>query len=433
MFTTSPHRSRLSLGLWMVVVFLPAAAGAQVPSPRQLSMDEAIQLALQHNEALLATRLTIDMSKADEVTAGLKPNPNVSFGASGFPLTSPRQTNGSLFSNDVAYSAGLGYTFERGGKREERMAVAAGSTDQTVKTVRDAERQLTMQVSQAFIDVLLANSTLDLARANLKDFTDVVEINRRRVAAGDLAEGDFMMISLQQLQFQQDVSAATLGQIQSRATLRQLVGLDALPEDFEVTGDLVHAKLAVTLDGLKQAALASRPDLLAAEAGVTVAKAQAGLEVANRARDVDGSVGYTRAGPDVAPFNNTLGAGVSIDLPIHDRNQGNIAHARIAVQQAIETEAAVRSTVITDVVGAFAQFQTADAIVALYDSGYLDQAKESLDISTYAYQRGAASLPTLLDAERTYRATQLAYRQALASYMASVQQLDFVVGKKVIP
>ena len=65
--------------------------------------------------------------------------------------------------------------------------------------------------------------------------------------------------------------------------------------------------------------------------------------------------------------------------------------------------------------------------------GYLNQAKQSLDISRYVYQRGAGSLLDLLDAERTYRDTQLGYRQALAAYMTSVQQLNFAVGKQVIP
>ena len=95
-------------------------------------------------------------------------------------------------------------------------------------------------------------------------------------------------------------------------------------------------------------------------------------------------------------------------------------------------EAQATSTVLTDVVSAFAAYQTSEKVVALYQSGYLDQAKESLDITTYVYQNGSGTILDLLDAERTYRATQLAFRQALAAYMTAVQQINFVVGRQVM-
>jgi cobalt-zinc-cadmium efflux system outer membrane protein len=158
--------------------------------------------------------------------------------------------------------------------------------------------------------------------------------------------------------------------------------------------------------------------------------AQVDVEVANRARNIDGSLGYSRNA--VGPVS-ALGVGVSFDLTVHDKNQGNIAHAQIAVDQARETEAATRATVLTDVASAFAQYQTNEKILTLYESGYLDQAKQSVDIATYVFQRGAGSLLTLLDAERTYRSVQQAYRQALAAYVTSLFQLNFVVGKQVIP
>ncbi len=82
---------------------------------------------------------------------------------------------------------------------------------------------------------------------------------------------------------------------------------------------------------------------------------------------------------------------------------------------------------------AYATFQTSEKVLGLFESGYLDQAKQSLDITTYVYQQGNGTLLDLLDAERTYRTTQLTYRQALAAYMTSVQQINFAVGRQVIP
>jgi cobalt-zinc-cadmium efflux system outer membrane protein len=422
----------------LLAVVLPAVVGAQsggaAPAGQVtlLSMADAVRLALERNQTMRSQRLNVDEAKADEITAGLKPNPNFSFAASGFPLLSPQQINGTFLRNDIVYSAGLGYTFERGGKRDSRINLARDTTDVAAKTVLDDERQLRFNTEQSFINVLLAKSTLDLTRQDLVDFSNVVELNRQRVANGDLAEGDFLKISLQKLQFEQDVSSAEVGLVQARASLRQLVGFESVADDFDVAGELTHPKPALTLDALKGDALASRPDLLAATSGVTAARDAASLEISNRARDVTGSVGYAFSGVDVAPFANSFSGGVSFDLPIHDRNQGNIAHTQIAVRQASETEAATRFGVLTDVTNAYASFQTNDKIADLYESGYLDQAKQSLDISTFAYQRGAASLLDFLDAERTYRDTQLAYRQALAALMTSVRQINFVVGRQVV-
>ena len=137
---------------------------------------------------------------------------------------------------------------------------------------------------------------------------------------------------------------------------------------------------------------------------------------------------YDRTGP-----LNGLGFGLSIELPFHDRNQGNIAHAKVGLLQATEAEAGIRTGVLTDVTNAYAAFRTNEKVLGLFESGYLDQAKQSLDITTYVYQQGNGTLLDLLDAERTYRTTQLAYRQTLAAYMTSVQQINFAVGRQVMP
>ena len=414
--------------VFVCAVAAPRAAAAQTTTPiTRLTMDEAVRLAVDRNQDLRAQRLTIDMAKADETTAALRPKINFSLDAGGIPVFSPSQLTGSTFKDVVSYDAGLGYTFERGGKRDKRLTVARETTALTTKNVFDAERNVRFQTEQAFIAVLLAKSSLQLAQDNLKSFANVVDVNRQRVKSGDLAEGDFLMVQLQQLQFETDVSSANIALIQARAALRRLVGFDTVAEDIDAVGDLAFHAVAVTIDSLKAEALASRPDLQAAESSVRLAQDQADLERGNRARDIGASAGYNKTGPD-----NTVGVGVSFDLPIGDRNQGNIAHADIAVRQAVELQAAVRSTVLTDVTTAFAAYQTNAQVVKLYESGYLDQAKQSLEISRYAYQRGAADLLSLLDAERTNRTTQQAYRQALADFLSSVVQVNFVVGKQVM-
>src|SRR5262249_11840811 len=157
------------------------------------------------------------------------------------------------------------YTFERGGKRERRRTVAEDTTEVTRKNVADLERQLRFQAEQGFINVLLAKSTLSLAEENLKSFSDVVDINRARVTAGDLAESEFYKISLQKLQFEQDLSSAQVSLVQAKAGLRQLMGFETIADNFEVDGDLTFARQTVSLDDLKQQALENRPDVQAAK------------------------------------------------------------------------------------------------------------------------------------------------------------------------
>jgi cobalt-zinc-cadmium efflux system outer membrane protein len=426
------HRRRAVIAA--IVAAVPMCARAQTVQPvlgqplTQLSMDEAVRLAVLRNQTLQAQRFTIDQAKADETTANLKPNINVQLGVAGFTPFTPSSINSDFFQNVASYSAGATMLFERGGKRGNRLAFAQATTDVTAKTVTDAERQLRFQTAQAFIGVLLAKSTLDLAQQNLKNFSDVVDVNRQRVTAGDLAEADFFKISLQKLQFEQDLSAAEVALVQARASLRQLVGFDTVAEDFDAVGELAYTSHPLDLEDLKRQALDARPDLQAAQSGVTAAQQSLTLEKSNRARDVTGSLAYTHTGPQ-----NAFGVLGSFDLPIRDRNQGNIAKAEVTVRQATESQLAARYLVLTDVVNAYAGWQTAEKVVKLYESGYLDQAKQSLDISQYVFQRGAGSLLDLLDAERTYRDTQLGYRQALSNYMTSVAQLNQAVGKQVMP
>lgn len=428
-------RARFQAGRLIAAAWLslgvPAVAGAQPPAAppaaTHVSMADAVRLALAHNHQLIAQRLNVDISKADEITAGLKPNPVFTSTNENFPVFSPSQLTGDTIANNANYIESLSYLFERGGKRKNRILVAQDTTDVTAKTTADAERQLRFQTEQAFINVLLAKSTLALAEDDLKNFGQVVEVNRERLKAGALAEADFYRIHLQQLQFEQDVSASQVALVQAKAALRQSLGIESVTESFDVDGDLAYRPSAVSVDDVRQAALESRPDLRAAQSNTKLAEDTRALAFSNRTRDVTGEVEYDRAGP-----LNALGFGLSIELPFHDRNQGNIAHSKVAIVQAQENEAAVRTTVLTDVESAFAGFQTNRKVVGLYQSGYLDEAKQSLDITTYVFQRGGATITDLLDAERTYRATQLAFRQALAAYMTSVAQLNFVVGRQVV-
>ncbi len=407
----------------------PAVAPSPAPNaPTRISMDEAIRLALQHNHALQATRTTILQNEAEEVTANLRPNPTLSWDTQFFPLFDPSAFSTNYISNQAQFDVGIGYTFERGKKRQHRLQAAKDQTAVSRSQVDDSQRQLIFNTSQQFVAVLLAQSTIDLAKQDAESFQQTVNISEARYKDGDMSEGDLLKIKLQLLQFQSDLSMANLAKVQALAALRQLVGFESVPDEFDVEGDLDYQPVHADMQALKLLAMQNRPDLRAAQEGVTAARSQEALMRANGKKDVGVTFDYTHtAGINSGAFF------FNIDLPIFDRNQGEIARTRFAITQAEQQALESAQQVNTDVVDAYAALHSNDEIIQLYRGGYVDQAKQSRDITEYAYRRGAASLLDFLDAERTYRANQLAYRQALASYMTALEEMRQAVGTRNLP
>ncbi len=413
----------------------PAGATPSSVSPAQntnasahITLEDALRLAVQHNHALLALRSTILQNQAQEITANLRPNPNLAWDAQFIPLFNPSNFNSDYFDNNAQFDIGASYLFERGKKRQHRLQAAKDATSVTRSQVSDSERTLIFNVAQQFINVILAESTLQFAQQDLDSFQNTVSISDARFKAGAMSEGDFLKIKLQLLQFQTDVSTAKLNRIQALASLRQFLGFESVPDDYEISGDLDYQPEYASLTDLRVLASRSRPDLLAAQEGVTAAHSQEALARANGKQDLTAGLSYSHTGGV-----NSSTVSFSIPLAIFDRNQGEIARTGYAITQAQETASETTQQVSTDVLDAYENLHTSDQIVQLYRGGYVDQAKQSRDISEYAYRRGAASLLDFLDAERTYRANQLAYRQALANYMLALEQLRQAVGTRNLP
>lgn len=420
----------------VLIAFCGCIAWAQTSAPSRITLDEAIQLALQHNHSMLAARTTILQSQADEKTANLRPNPSLFADWEYLPLGSPASQNPAVYGghstadylhDNTEADIGLSYLIERGKKRQHRLAAARDITAQTKSLVADNERTLTFNVATAFVNVQLAESTIELAEADLKSFRQTVEIAELRFHKGAISEDDYLKIKLQLLQFETDVQQAQLARIQGLSDLRQLLGYDSVAADYDVVGEFEYKPLTGNAEDFQAKALASRPDLRAAQQGIAAARSQYEVQRTIGKPDVTVQGNYSHV--------NTINAAtfyVSIPLPIFNRNQGNIEHTRIAITQAQEQEKAASGQVMTDVREAFEGLRENEHIVQFYRSGYLEVAQKDRDISEYAYKRGAASLLDFLDAERSYRAAQLAYRQSVASYLLAVEQLREAVGVRAI-
>src|ERR1700678_1739412 len=321
---------RLRCPFLLVTVFVSGAAGAQSapaqsPSPQALaqnrsavtiSLDDAIQMALQHNHNILAARTTIQQNEAEETTANLRPNPVILSDWQFLPVFQPSQFSANYLDNTAQFDLGVSYLFERGKKRQHRLRAARDLTAVTRSQVADNERGLAFSVSTLFINVELAESTLELAMQDLKSFQNTVDISDARYKAGDIGEGDLLNIKLQLLQFETDVSAAQLARVQGLSDLRHLLGYESVPQDYDVAGAFDYQPIKGNVEDFQTKALQARPDLRAAQQGVTAANSQHELQKAIGKRDVTGQASYTHIG-----YLNDVSLFGQMQLPVFDRNQ----------------------------------------------------------------------------------------------------------------
>jgi cobalt-zinc-cadmium efflux system outer membrane protein len=407
------------------LLLLPCLADGQTPGPVRITLDQAIQMALQHNHSLAATRTTVQQNLAQEVTANLRPNPTLFTDWEYLPLVKPEAGILSYLHDSTEGDVGLSYMFERGSKRQHRLLAAKDSTFVTRAQVTDSERGVTFQVAKLFINAQLAESTLELAQQDLKSFQSTVDISESQFRTGGIAENDYLKIKLQLLQFQQDVEQAQLSRIQALSDLRQQLGYESVPAEYDVAGPFEYHAMPFSFEELQGMALRTRPDLHAAQLSVTAANSQHALAQANGKQDVTVSTNYSHVNSI-----STVTVSASIPLPVFDRNQGEIARTNYAITQAREQLAAANEQVMTDVRDAWEGLQTNDHVARFYQSGYLDVSQKSRDISEYAYRRGATTLLDFLDAERSYRSTQLAWRQTVAAWLLSIEQMRQAVGTR---
>jgi cobalt-zinc-cadmium efflux system outer membrane protein len=419
-------RGSLLAGALLTLVLPAQLVLAQ--GPTTVTLEQAVDLALAHNHSIIAMRTLIYQNQAQEITANLRPNPTLGVDAQFIPIFDPGNFTSDNLNQTQQFDIGISYLFERGKKRQRRLQASRDQTAVTKAQVADAERTLISNVGQQFVTVLLAESTLRFAEQGLKSFQHTVDIAQAQLNDGAISEGDYLKIRLQLLQFQTDVSSAKLARVQGLVSLRELLGYDAVPANYDVVGDLTYQPLNAKLEDLQARALRQRPDYQAAELGITAAQSQIALAKANAKVDVTGTFDFTHVSGE---YTGSVFA--NWPLPIFNRNQGEIARTGFALTQAQEMQLSASDTVLSDVSNAYEAVRSNEEVVQLYTSEYLKNATDSRDISEYAYKRGAASLLDFLDAERTYRATEMAYRQALGSYMAAMEQLKQAVGTRDLP
>ena len=244
----------------------------------------------------------------------------------------------------------------------------------------------------------------------------------------DISELELSRIQLQRFAFERDAADARQAIRAAKIGLRALAGLDGLPEDFEVAGDIEFRDRRLDREALYRLTIANRPDVRAAEAAREKARADVDLARANAWWDVTPQIEYRRVGPD-----STVGVGVSVPIRIFDRNQGEIARTRAEVDRAEALRQASALQALADVDTALAAVVTSREKVVLLRDTYLPKAQRARETVEFAYRRGGVSLLDFLDAQRTYRETSLEHIRSVGAYWGALYQLEAAVGGALAP
>ena len=395
----------------------------QLSPPRPISIADAVSIFLRQNFQLIAARYEIDTAEAEKLTARLRPNPDVSVGFSGLPLS----LSGNLLT-EQQYSYSIAQTFELGGKRPRRIDVANANADVARAGFETTVWQLTNDLKRKFFTVILNKTLLDLAQENEKSFADTVKHTEELVQAGELAGLDLTRLEVEKLKFDTDLANAERDYEVALRDLRVTLGGDYRAMEIAPAGTLDPQIYDFTFADLRDQALAARPDLRAAKLAEKAADADIRLQDAKKVPDVNLGGGVT----EVPGGGSNYTFGVGFTLPVHDRNQGERAKARIEKQKAQNQEALVTNQIIGDVDKAFIAFQMQKRRVDLYRTGVLTKVNDIQNLTEYSLKAGESSILDLLDAIRTRRDTLAAFYQALFDYQSALLDLELATATPIL-
>ncbi len=418
--------SRLCVGLFATAV-LAESGFAQKP----LTWPEVLDKFEAANPTLRAGQVGLDESKAQEITAFLRPNPNFTVSTDGTQIAPYKDVWQPL--TGTQFSTNFSYLHERQRKRELRHESAEKGTGIATSGQADLERTLVLGLRMAFVQALQEKVILELAKENLAYYDHVLEVNRERFKAGAIAQVDLDRLELQRVQYESDLQIAKQSLETAKIQLLMLLNDRTPVHRFDVTGAFDFSNQIAPLDEVRQVALDNRPDLKAALQSIEKAKTDHRLAVANGSTDPTFSAWWTYNPSFSNPFDHqTLGASISIPLRIFDRNQGEKLRTQLDIERNEKLMAATQARVFSDVDSAYATVTSTVTLLQPYKDRYLQQASRVRDTIAFSYEHGAASLLDFLSAQAEYRSVQVSYLNLVASYMIAANQLNQAVGREVI-
>jgi len=409
----------------------PGFLAAQTPSeaepvPRRLTLSKSVRLAETRNPQIAAAQNGVEMAQGDAVNAGLHPNPAVTIQSANYPFF---ESNPGPFFSNQEMTARFDYEIQTKDRLKLRKQAAEKAVQRELASYANEVRLLRLEVQRAFYRVLLAKSNLEVARSILDQTDRVIELNRVRYEQGDISQLDLTRLEVERLRFADDVFRAELEVRNAKAELLSLLYAPDLGAEVEVAGELTDKPaLGVALDSppaeLQRLASRLRPDYQAAQAELERAFAQNRFQRAISSPNITVGGGYRREGRD-----DGLIFGVTIPLPVFDRNQGGVIRSQAEIRRGRNLAAAAQNRIELEIQQAYNAYQVNRERVKYIRSQQLKQAEEASRVTLAAYRLGGTPLMDYLDAQRRYRDTVRVYNQALFDERVSRFALAAAIGK----
>ena len=412
---------------WLFLLLIWCApVSAQESQPQatvstRLTLEVATEILLARNPTILRERQNIAMARAGVTQARLRPNPEVEVTSESYPLF---ESNPGPFFQNNELIVRAGQPIEIGGKRGKRTRVAEQEVEVTQSLLQDTIRQLKLELKTRYYRVVLAKAELELARQVLAQFDEIIRINRLRYQQGEISGLDLARIETERRRFFDDLVAAELALQNAKTALLELLGASDLSASLDVTEALAFRPLTVPAEQFQEQALMSRADLQARRQQMERERRQVAVEKSLGVPNITPFFGYKRNLVD-----NTVTFGVRWNLPVFNRNQGEVARATARVDQAGFEVRRVELAVCSEVLQAYQAVQAEERRVRALESTYVASARKARDIAQASYRLGALDLIGFLDAERAYRETLRGYNQTLFAHQVSIYQLEAAVGK----
>ncbi|HEY3299396.1 MAG TPA: TolC family protein [Methylophilaceae bacterium] len=395
------------------------------PNLGSLSLKDAEQLFKQNNRELLAAQRAVEASQANTLSAGQKPNPVLSFGVSSIDLNrnranaNPNKSTGIL--NDTYNSSvQISQLFERGDKRNLRLASAETAVKAAKFDLKDTLRQQQLALQSAYYDLLLAQDSLQIQQTNVDLYEKTLQAADLRLKAGDIAASDVARIRVDALRAKNDLRQAVANQQKAQANLAYLIGREQVANTIIAKDTWPAVQDSATL-ALDEKSIAQRPDVQAAETRTQQAIQNRRLAEALKTRDINLGMGYQHfPGQEPGAGENTIGATVSIPLFTNYQYQGEIARAENDYTSALEAKEQTSAAALGEVERAKADLDAAVDKVRRFDTQMLSEAQQAADAAEFAYQHGAMGVTDLLDSRRILRALQLDAVSVRADYAKSL-------------
>ncbi|MBI3786510.1 MAG: TolC family protein [Deltaproteobacteria bacterium] len=407
----------------------PTAYAETVESPARVSLSEALERLEAQTPDVLAARLQIAQAEAERAAAQQYQNPTLSVDVGNLPIgrTNP---SGLSVGQTLTTATRIDQPLVLWGKRRLRIEAAEAGVAAARSDLQETLRQLRSAVKDVFFQAAHDERLLSFVEGNQRRYDDTVSLSQRRFKSGDLAEAELRKIELEQLKYFSDTEEAR----QALAHSRQLLGrLTGSPVPLAPDSPLAVSDVELPDGDIVDVALQNRPDLAALQKARDQADLALNLARRERLPDISVGVDYTHSQFLVSgDLRNQIGVGFSVPVPLWNQNQAAIAQAEVALRQAETDLAKARLDITQQARDALVQYQSTQRLRHIYENGYLERAQVTLGAAEVAYRSGGASLIELLEAERTYTATQTAYLDALLSARMSLTALEHAIGKDLV-